>query len=155
MYIGDTEVKSVKKYPSVGQLAARPLSGSFRRLETPWTIRERNQEPSLIQPVAWPLHELQFAITSKSALQNTTPYPVILRYQRWKLQGHSKRIFQSVGYFKDLQTTRKDVCSWHWGAAVKCCSLKLVRSTFIPPRIRVQPTSTSGSRICRLYQIEG
>ena len=95
------------------------------------TIRERNQEPSLIKPVAQPIHDLQFAILSTSALQNTTPYPVILLYQRWKQQGHSKRIFQSVGYFKDLQTTRKDVCSWHWGAAVKCCSLKLVRRNFI------------------------
>jgi len=64
-------------------------SGSFRKLKTPWTMRERYQERSLIQPVARPLHELQFVIISTSALQNTTPYPAILRYQRWKQQKHT------------------------------------------------------------------
>jgi len=88
--------------------APTPGLGHFENWKNPSTTRERNQEPSLIKPVAQPLHDLQFAIISKSALQNTTPYPVILRYQRWKQQGHSKRIFQSediLRTYKPLERT--------------------------------------------------
>ena len=131
-------------------------SGSFRKLKkSPWPSPERNYVPWLIQPVAWPLYKVQFIVISTGALQNTTPYRVILHYLRWKPQGHTKRIFQGVGHLKDSQTTRKDICSWHRGAAVKCCAPKARTQKFHQPSIRVQPTSTSGSRIRRLYQMKG
>jgi hypothetical protein len=102
-------------------------------LKTENPLDQRRTKPGTLAYPARSLAttQLQFAIISTSALQYMAPYPVIQRYQRWKPQEHSKRIVQSAGYFKVLQTTRKDVCSWHKGVAVKCCSLKLVRRNFI------------------------